>query len=398
MSGFRKAERSRVKARIALAGPSGSGKTMSALLLAYGLVNDWNKIAMIDTEMGSGELYTGSKVEGLVIGQYQYCRIEPPYTVEKYIDTMRMAENSKEIEVVIIDSTSHAWAGSGGLLDRQGKIADASKSKNTWTAWRTITPLHNQFIDIMMQSRMHVIATLRSKAEYAQSTDANGRVKIEKLGMAPIQREGFEYEFTVFFDLDMHHIASASKDRTTIFDGQFEKISEKTGKRFLEWANTGIITPAKQINKPDENPSFVNVSEAEQKATKEAFNKAIDSPSPANRVEPPTTARSVPDPEASIPPAQEDQPPPSDIPRNPNCILPAQEKLIRSRIGKDFAKSDVERITNELKVAMKVEHLKDLLKTQMNAVMAWINTSAAELKEYTEELRKEEIEAAKTQS
>ena len=389
MSGFRKAERSRVKARIALAGPSGSGKTMSALLLAYGLVNDWNKIAMIDTEMGSGELYTGSKVEGLVIGQYQYCRIEPPYTVEKYIDTMRMAENSKEIEVVIIDSTSHAWAGSGGLLDRQGKIADASKSKNTWTAWRTITPLHNQFIDIMMQSRMHVIATLRSKAEYAQSTDANGRVKIEKLGMAPIQREGFEYEFTVFFDLDMHHIASASKDRTTIFDGQFEKISEKTGKRFLEWANTGIITPAKQINKPDENPSFVNVSEAEQKATKEAFNKAIDSPSPAGIQAPPAT----PGPAGNQGTIGGTEPPPEktdESPRNPNCILPAQEKLIRSRIGKDFAKSDVERITNDLKKSMNVDHLKDLLKTQMNAVMQWINTSAAELKEYTEALRKEE--------
>ena len=389
MSGFRKAERSRVKARIALAGPSGSGKTMSALLLAYGLVNDWNKIAMIDTEMGSGELYTGSKVEGLVIGQYQYCRIEPPYTVEKYIDTMRMAENSKEIEVVIIDSTSHAWAGSGGLLDRQGKIADASKSKNTWTAWRTITPLHNQFIDIMMQSRMHVIATLRSKAEYAQSTDANGRVKIEKLGMAPIQREGFEYEFTVFFDLDMHHIASASKDRTTIFDGQFEKISEKTGKRFLEWANTGIITPAKQINKPDENPSFVNVSEAEQKATKEAFGKAIDNPSPAGIQIPPAT----PGPAGNQGTIGGTEPPPEkteESPRNPLCILPAQEKLIRSRIGKDFAKSDVERITNDLKKSMNVEHLKDLLKTQMNAVMQWINTSAAELKEYTEELRKEE--------
>ena len=148
-------------------------------------------------------------------------------------------------------------------------------------------------------------------------------------------------------------------------------------------------SPTKQINKPDENPSFVNVSEVEQKATKEAFSKAIDNPSPAGIQTPPAT----PGPADNQGTIGGTEPPPEkteESPRNPLCILPAQEKLIRSRIGKDFAKSDVERITNELKVAMKVEHLKDLLKTQMNAVMQWINTSAAELKEYTEELRKEE--------
>ena len=155
--------------------------------------------------------------------------------------------------------------------------------------------------------------------------------------------------------------------------------------------NTTGKKPEAKTTVPEENRS------AEQKATKEAFNKAIDNPSPAGIQTPPAT----PGPAGNQGTIGGTEPPPEkteESPRNPNCILPAQEKLIRSRIGKDFAKSDVERITNDLKKSMGVEHLKDLLKTQMNAVMQWINTSAAELKEYTEELRKEEIEAAKTQS
>src|SRR5665647_2694252 len=52
---LRKSSRQRAKIKMALQGPSGSGKTYGALLLAYGLCNDWTKIAVIDTENHSAE-------------------------------------------------------------------------------------------------------------------------------------------------------------------------------------------------------------------------------------------------------------------------------------------------------------------------------------------------------
>lgn len=367
---FRKAQRHRVRARIGIVGPSGSGKTMSALLLAYGLVGDWGKVALVDTEMGSGELYVGAKINGLTIGEYQCCRIEPPYTVEKYIDAMRAAESMKEIEVIIIDSATHAWAGSGGLLDRQGKIADASKSKNTWTAWRTITPLHNQFVDMMLQTRLHLITTLRSKTEYAQSTDASGRAKIEKLGMAPIQREGFEYEFTVMFDLDMNHIASTSKDRTMVFDGQFEKISDKTGKKFLEWANTGTESTRQQPVPPaPQTPPPSQPLPEQAKEIKEELAKAFEGSMNKEEAEQPAT------------PPPPSQPPSAPAQTDEKKIQPAQLKYIMTKITTLFVKTkkcDMETVKTCLKDQFKIEHMNEIKATQFNAAIEWLEEFAKE--------------------
>lgn len=369
---FRKAERRRVKARIGMAGPSGSGKTMSALLFAYGLVGDWGKIALVDTEMGSGELYVGAKVGGITIGEYQCCRIEPPYTVEKYIDAMRAAEEMKEIEVIVIDSATHAWAGSGGLLDRQGKIADASKSKNTWTAWRTITPLHNQFVDMMLQTRLHLITTLRSKTEYAQTTDANGKAKIEKLGMSPIQREGFEYEFTVMFDIDMNHIATTSKDRTTVFDGQFEKISDKTGKKFLAWANTGTESTQQQqpIPPAPQTPPPSQPLPEQAKEIKEELAKAFEGSMNNEEAEPP----------APPPPAPPATPPADSAEKK---VQPAQLKYIMTKITTLFVKTnkcEMETVKTILKDQFKVEHMNEIKASQFNAVIEWLEAFSKEEK------------------
>ncbi len=111
---FRKAERKQAKLRLALVGPAGSGKTFSALRIATGLVqtqngNEPGRIAMIDTERGSGELYSDRF-------EYDIARLDPPFEPKRYIDLIRAAEGAG-YAVLIIDSLSHAWAGSGGLLD-----------------------------------------------------------------------------------------------------------------------------------------------------------------------------------------------------------------------------------------------------------------------------------------
>jgi hypothetical protein len=231
---IRRAERKKAKLRLGIAAPSGAGKTYSALLLAFGL---GGKVGLIDTEHGSGDLYAH-------LGEYDVISIEAPYTTQKYVQAITAFEQAG-YSTIIIDSLTHAWAGDGGLLDKQGKMAD--RGTNSFAAWRTITPEHNALVDAMLKSPCHIIATMRSKQEYVLEVDGKGKQVPKKVGMAPVQREGMEYEFTVMLDVDMNHIANASKDRTSLFDGQFFKITTETGATLKQWLETGTEAPTVDI-------------------------------------------------------------------------------------------------------------------------------------------------------
>ena len=223
---IRKAERRKARLRLGIAAPSGAGKTFSSLLMAFGL---GGKVGLIDTEHGSGDLYAH-------LGDYDIINIEAPYEVSKYIQAIKAFEQAG-YSTIIIDSLSHAWAGDGGLLEKQGKIAD--RGGNGYAAWRTITPEHNNLVDAMLKSPCHIIATMRAKQDYVLETNDKGKQTPKKVGLAPVQRDGMEYEFTVMLDIDMQHIASASKDRTGLFDGKFFKITPDTGNTLLSWLETG---------------------------------------------------------------------------------------------------------------------------------------------------------------
>lgn len=238
---IRKAVRKKAKLRLGIAAPSGAGKTYSSLLLAFGL---GQKIGLIDTEHGSGDLYAD-------LGDYDIIQIEAPYTIDKYLQAIKAFEQAN-YDVIIIDSLSHAWAGDGGLLDKQGKIADSGKG-NGYTAWRSITPEHNALVNAMLASPCHIIATMRSKQEYVLQVNDNGKQAPKKVGMAPIQRDGMEYEFTVMFDIDINHNATATKDRTRLFDGNIFKITSQTGEQLLEWLNDGITRELAELNAFKEN-------------------------------------------------------------------------------------------------------------------------------------------------
>ena len=226
---FRKAERKKAKLRLGITGTAGSGKTYGALLVAKGLSG---KTALIDTENGSGDLYASQF-------DYDVGVITAPYEIKKYIQAIHDAENAG-YDIIIIDSLSHAWAGEGGLLDLHGKLTEASYSKNSYTAWNKVTPLHNQLIEAMLNSPCHIIATMRSKTDYVQTENDKGKKEIVKVGLAPVQREGMDYEFTTVFDLGQNHMATVSKDRTCLFDGQVFQLSEKTGEALKTWLETGI--------------------------------------------------------------------------------------------------------------------------------------------------------------
>jgi hypothetical protein len=226
---FTKAVRKRAKLRLALTGPSGSGKTYGALMIAKGI---GGKIAVIDSEHGSASLYCH-------LCDFDALELTPPYSPERYIAAIKAAEQAG-YDVIVIDSTTHEWSGSGGCLEINEQTARAKFSGNTWSAWNDTTPRHRAFIDAMLQSSAHIIATGRSKTETAQTEGPNGKKKVVKLGMKTEQRDGFEYEFTAVLDL-IHdgHYATASKDRTGMFGGDPKPVSETTGRQLREWLESG---------------------------------------------------------------------------------------------------------------------------------------------------------------
>lgn len=221
-----KAERKKAKLKIGVAGPSGSGKTMSALLLAKGLVQgDLSKVCIIDTEHNSADLYSH-------LGPYHVISFKPPYSPERYTSALSAALAAK-FEVIIIDSCSHEWAGKGGCLEIQTKLG------GKYQDWGRVTPMHQGFVNGWLEAPAWVILTIQKKQDHAM-TQENGKAKVQKMGMNFIQRDGFEYDLTMCFDVEINHFASASKDRTGVFmpRGSFT-ITEQTGEEILNWSNSG---------------------------------------------------------------------------------------------------------------------------------------------------------------
>lgn len=232
---FTKAERKKAKLRLALCGPSGSGKTYSALLVAKGLAPG-GKVALIDTENGSGELYAD-------MTDYDTATLRAPFSPDRYIALIKGAVQAG-YDVLIIDSLSHAWVGDGGILDMHDKATAASKTGNSFTAWREVTPQHNALVETLLNADLHVIVTMRTKTAY-DMVDDGGKKRPVKIGLAPVQRDGMEYEFTVVLDLSVDgHIATATKDRTRLFDGKHFIPKTETGIALHEWLDNGIDTRA----------------------------------------------------------------------------------------------------------------------------------------------------------
>jgi hypothetical protein len=223
---LKKATRKQVKLRLNLSAPSGAGKTYSALRMAKGLVNDWEKIAVIDTENGSASLYSH-------LGDFSVVDLTPPFAPEKYIEALQLCEQAG-IECVIIDSSSHEWT---TLLEQNEVLAHARFRGNTWSAWSKTTPRHDKFVNSVLHCKAHVITCTRSKTETVQE---GGKVK--KVGMKDLQRDGWEYELTISLNIDRDtHLATPSKDRTNLFEGtQPFLITEKTGELIKDWCESGI--------------------------------------------------------------------------------------------------------------------------------------------------------------
>ncbi|MEI9943293.1 MAG: AAA family ATPase [Chitinophagaceae bacterium] len=224
------AERKRVKLRLNIASPSGFGKTYSALLIAFGVSGNWQKIAVIDTENDSASLYSH-------LGEYKTLKLEPPYSPDRYIEAIRICEDAG-MEVIIIDSITHVWKGQGGLLEYQNSLG------GRYQDWAKATPLYQRWLTAILQSNAHIITTNRKKQGYNMITEGN-KTKVEKAGLDDEIRDGYEYEMTLALEIiNDKHMAKASKDRTQLFADKPEfVISVETGKSILKWANEGKEIP-----------------------------------------------------------------------------------------------------------------------------------------------------------
>ncbi|WP_452233060.1 AAA family ATPase [Lacinutrix sp. MEBiC02595] len=269
---LRQSERKQAKIKMALQGSSGSGKSLSSLLLAKGLTNDnLAKVAVIDTENGSADLYAH-------LGNYNVLALQPPYTPEKYIEAIEVCEKAG-MEVIILDSISQVW---DELLDFHSKLPG-----NSFANWSKVKPRQNAFINKILQADAHIIATMRTKQDYVLQ-QKDGKFVPEKVGLKAVQRDDVSYEFTVVFDIDIKHFAVASKDRTNLFSGKPEfMINTATGKRILDWCSSPIkeedvkqeikdcLSVSKLMELYKEHPSFQLPLKALYQAKKEQLEQLV---------------------------------------------------------------------------------------------------------------------------
>ena len=256
---FKKAVRQQKKLRLGLAGPPGSGKTMTALRFALAL---GAKVAVIDTENGSASLYANILQDDHRL-QFDVATLDD-YSPTSYTSAIKEAGRAG-YDVIVVDSFTHAWAGEGGALDIKDK-ASTQRGENSFTAWRHVTPMHNAMIEATLRSPAHVIATLRTKIEYVMEEETRDGRKVmvpKKLGMKPIQREGMEYEFDIFGDIEADtHLLKITKSRCSLIDSA---TCIKPGAAFLrpviDWLNEGESSNAPPPAEALEKTAFESLYE-----------------------------------------------------------------------------------------------------------------------------------------
>jgi len=244
---FTEATKEKAKARIALVGPSGAGKTYTALKLAAGF---GGPIAVIDSERGSASKYSG-KAEGFP----SFMTLRPErFDVRKFGDMMKAAADVCGTGTLIIDSLTAWWSGPGGMMELVDSIAAQSSSKNSFQAWGKVRPFEKAMFDAILNFPGHVIVTMRVKTEYVIEENARGKKEPRKVGLAPEQRQGVEYEFDIVGDMtpDNELVVSKSRCRAVRERGRFPHPGGELSKLILDWLNDGV-EPIERAPAPPES-------------------------------------------------------------------------------------------------------------------------------------------------
>lgn len=230
MNAFTPATKSSARLRLALFGPSGSGKTYTALSVASGLA-DGGTVAVIDTEHGSASLYADEFA-------FDVNEMSAPYDPRRYVRGIQMAADAG-YDVVVVDSITHAWNGTGGVLELVDDEKARQRGGNDFTAWKVGTKIWRDLLDVIIAAPVHVIVTARSKTSYVIEMDDRGKSKPRKVGLAPEARDGIEYEFTCVGELDPDHRMVVTKSRMAVLaDRVIDRPGRDLGVELLAWLNS----------------------------------------------------------------------------------------------------------------------------------------------------------------
>lgn len=224
---FTKAVKHEAKLRMAFSGPAGSGKTFSALSVG----SNFGRMAVVDTENKSASKYAD-------LFDFDVMEMEPPYHPDKFVEAIKAAELAG-YDVIILDSITHAWSGTGGVLEQKEQFAK-QRGYNDYTAWGPAGEIHQRLVDGIVGAKIHVISTMRSKTKYVMEdyTDRHGNTKQKpvKAGMGAIQKDGMEYEFDVHLEMDAENNGIVTKTRCTeIASKVFPKPGDELGQILMNW-------------------------------------------------------------------------------------------------------------------------------------------------------------------
>jgi hypothetical protein len=290
---FNRASKKSARLRLALIGPAGAGKTYTALAVASHLEGP---VAVIDTERGSASKYSDA---------FEFDVLElDSHSPQTYIEAIAAAEEAG-YRTLIIDSLSHAWTGKEGALSQVDRLARRSQTGNTFGAWRDVTPMHNNMVEAIVAAKMHVIATMRAKTEYVQEkNEKTGKTTVRKIGLAPVQRDGLEYEFDVVADLDQDNNCIIGKTRCPALAGQvFPRAGRDLARKLNAWLSDGGSPDAADAKAADAKSSKAATAANTQQAA------APVAPKVAARPEFAAAAADVPAVNVTIAPAV----PPDDV-------------------------------------------------------------------------------------
>lgn len=237
--GFKKAQRTAKKAKIALDGPSGSGKTATALRLARGLAGPTGKVAVIDTERGSASLYAGR-----FGGDWDVDDDMADYSPKGLMARIKEAE-AAGYAALVVDSLSHFWMGTGGELEMVDAAKKRSGKNDGFGAWKEVTPIHNDLIQCILTARLHIVCTMRTKVEWVIEKNEQGKNAPKKIGTAPIQRDGMDFEFDLYAHMDEAGMVVAKTRLEVVPLGAvFREPGEVLGEKIAAWLSDAAPAPA----------------------------------------------------------------------------------------------------------------------------------------------------------